>query len=118
MPMTLTPAQFFQALSDSTRIRSLLLLAQEEALCCELTYALNMAQPKVSCHLALLRETGIVTDRRQGQWIYYRFNTALPCWAQVVMDANIEAVKDQQPCRDDCSQLMAMPNRPGNACCA
>ena len=117
--MTLTPTQFFQALSDATRLRSLFLLAQEGELCvCELTHALNIVQPKISRHLALLREAGIVIDRRQGQWIYYRLNAELPCWAQVAMDAAVDAAKDQQPYRDDYSQLMTMPNRPGTVCCA
>lgn len=117
--MILTPAQLFQALSDTTRLRSLFLLAQEGELCvCELTHALNMVQPKVSRHLALLREAGIVIDHRQGQWIYYRLHPELPSWAKTVIDAAVDEAKNQQPYLDDHVALVAMPNRPGAACCA
>ncbi len=65
--------QFFKALSDLTRLRMLVLLNCEGELCvCELTHALDEIQPKISRHLAQLRELGVVLDRRQGQWIYYR----------------------------------------------
>lgn len=117
--MTLTPAQLFQALSDSTRLRSLFLLAQEGELCvCELTYALDIIQPKVSRHLALLRDAGLVTDQRQGQWVYYRLNPELPRWAQQVINATVAEASKQQPYRDDRQTLKTMPNRPDAACCA
>jgi len=55
--------QFFQLLSDETRLRCLLLLQKEGELCvCELVYALDIIQPKISRHLAALRDAGIVTD--------------------------------------------------------
>jgi len=117
--MALTPAQFIQALSDATRLRSLLLLAREDELCvCELTHALDIIQPKVSRHLALLRDAGIVCDRRQGQWIYYRLNPDLPDWARDIIDAADSGAENQQPYLDDRQTLMDMPNRPGTACCA
>ena len=118
-PMTLTPAQLFQILSDTTRLRSLLLLAREEELCvCELTHALDIIQPKVSRHLALLRDAGIVCDRRQGQWIYYCLNPDLPDWTRDIIDATVAGADDQQPFINDWQALKAMPNRPGAACCA
>jgi len=117
--MTLTPAQFFQTLSDATRLRSLLLLAREDELCvCELTHALDIIQPKVSRHLALLRDAGMVRDRRQGQWIYYRLNPDLPDWARDAIDAAARGAADQQPYLNDRQTLQDMPNRPGTACCA
>jgi len=117
--MTLTPAQFIQALSDSTRLRSLLLLAREVELCvCELTHALSVIQPKVSRHLALLRDAGIVCDRRQGQWIYYRLNPELPDWSRMIIDAAVNGAEEQQTYQNDHQALKDMPNRPGGACCA
>lgn len=117
--MTLSLEQFIQTLSDTTRLRSLLLLARENELCvCELTHALGVIQPKVSRHLALLRDAGIVCDRRQGQWIYYRLNPDLPGWACNIIDATIAGAEDQQPFINDWQSLKDMPNRPGAACCA
>ena len=63
--MNIDPEFLFRALGDTTRLRCLMLLELEGELCvCELTYALHIAQPKVSRHLSVLRETGLVQDRR------------------------------------------------------
>jgi ArsR family transcriptional regulator len=110
---------FFKALCDLTRLRMLVLLGREGELCvCELTHALNEIQPKISRHLALLREIGVVLDRRQGQWIYYRLNPDLPDWARTVLSATAEGVIAQSPFEEDRQSLHDMPNRPESACCA
>jgi ArsR family transcriptional regulator len=84
--MTMDPDLLFKALADTTRLRMLMLLVMEGELCvCELTHALDEIQPKISRHLAQLRESGVVQDRRQGQWIYYRINPNLPEWAREVL---------------------------------
>jgi ArsR family transcriptional regulator len=111
--------QFFKALSDLTRLRMLVLLRSEGELCvCELTQALDEIQPKISCHLAQLRETGVVLDRRQGQWIYYRLNPDLPDWTREVLAATAAGMITQSPFNDDRQSLTEMPNRPESACCA
>jgi ArsR family transcriptional regulator len=110
---------FFKALCDPTRLRMLVLLGCEEELCvCELTHALDEIQPKISRHLAQLREIGAVVDRRQGQWIYYRLNPALPGWARTVLTATTEGLVMQRPFSSDRQSLRNMPNRPRAACCA
>ena len=117
--MDIQLSQFFQLLSDGTRLRSLLLMQQEGELCvCELVHALGVIQPKISRHLAALRDAGVVKDRRQGQWIYYQINPDLPDWARQVIDATVTKAVAQQPFIDDLSILAKMPNRPGVACCA
>ena len=110
---------FFQLLSDETRLRSLMLMQQEGELCvCELVHALGLIQPKVSRHLAAMRDAGLVVDRRQGQWIYYRLNPDLPKWAlKVMQDTAAEAV-NREPYVNDMAALAEMPNRPDAACCA
>ena len=65
-------AELFQALSHPVRLRILDLLACQEACVCHLTAVLDQRQPYVSQQLATLRETGLVTDRREGTLIYYR----------------------------------------------
>lgn len=117
--MNMQADQFFKALSDLTRLRMLALLSHEGELCvCELTHALGEIQPKISRHLAQLRELGVVQDRRQGQWIYYRLNSRLPAWAREVLLAASEGVIAQSPFNEDLQALTEMPNRPGSACCA
>ena len=117
--MTIAPEAFFKTLSDATRLRLLVLLSREGELCvCELTHALRESQPKISRHLALLREAHVLLDRRQGQWVYYRLNPALPGWAQAIISTASEGVAGLAPFRADQRALCSMPNRPGNACCA
>lgn len=73
---------FHKCLADQTRLRTVLLIADKKELCvCELMSALQISQPKISRHLALLRQHGVLQDRRQGQWVFYRLNTQLPEWA-------------------------------------
>ena len=77
---------FFKCLSDPTRLDILKMVLAKENLCvCEITEALNLSQPKISRHLALLRNLSILRDQRKGQWVYYRLNPDLPEWAVSVL---------------------------------
>lgn len=117
--MNIQADQFFKILGDLTRLRALVLLSREGELCvCELTHALDEIQPKISRHLALLREAQLVLDRRQGQWIYYRLNPKLPDWAQAVLSETAEGIEQQAPFAADQRALSKMPNRPKSTCCA
>ncbi len=68
-----TLQRVFKTLADSTRVRLLALLEREELAVQELTQVLDMAQSSVSRHLAILRDAGLLRDRRDGTWVYYRF---------------------------------------------
>ncbi|UOG93070.1 MAG: metalloregulator ArsR/SmtB family transcription factor [Candidatus Thiothrix sulfatifontis] len=82
---------FTKALADQTRLRLLLLLASGRELCvCELTQALELAQPKISRHLAILREASVLQDRKAGLWVYYCLHAELPTWALEVL-ANLQS---------------------------
>jgi ArsR family transcriptional regulator, arsenate/arsenite/antimonite-responsive transcriptional repressor len=67
--------RFFQALGDNTRLRLLNLMADQEICVCYFVEILNQPQPKISRHLAYLRNAGIVTTRRDGKWMHYRIVT-------------------------------------------
>lgn len=85
--MELKPLDFLNALADATRLRLVTLLMRHRELCvCELVQALDMPQPKVSKHLAILRNLQIIRGRRAGQWVHYRINPGLPAWARRAMD--------------------------------
>lgn len=78
----MSPLELFKNLSESTRLYSLLLIKQEQELCvCELMEALELSQPKISRHLALLREANLLETERRGQWIFYRLSSELEDWA-------------------------------------
>jgi len=112
------PADLLPLLADPTRLRCVTLLAAEGELCvCELTAALAVAQPKVSRHLALMRDGGVVADRRDGRWIHYRLSPALPAWARRVIDELATAAAVAPPFTDDRARLAAMAGRPTHLCC-
>lgn len=114
-----TVENFFPALADPTRLRCLLLLATESELCvCELTHALGESQPKISRHLATLREAGIVSDRREGLWIHYRINPDLPAWAREILSTASQANAVAKPFAQDRKRLRGAPTRPPVRCCA
>ena len=67
-------SQHFRLLSDSTRLRLLMLVDREELSVAELAAITQLAQPRVSTHLAKLKEAGLVIDRREGVSVYYRMS--------------------------------------------
>jgi ubiquinone/menaquinone biosynthesis C-methylase UbiE/DNA-binding transcriptional ArsR family regulator len=74
----------FKLLADPTRVRILALLEREELAVQELMEVLGMAQSRVSRHLAILREAGLLRDRREGTFVFYRL--VLPAegaWAEL-----------------------------------
>lgn len=112
------PAELFAALSHDTRLRCMLLLLANEELCvCELTETIGAAQPHVSRHLAHLRETGLVSDRRDGLWIHYRLNPDLPDWVVTVLGQSALAVTGLQPFDDDLAAFARLSDRPGQSRC-
>jgi ArsR family transcriptional regulator, arsenate/arsenite/antimonite-responsive transcriptional repressor len=64
-------ARLFQALSDEVRLEIISLIGDGEHCVCEITSALDIAQSRLSFHLKVLKDAGLVTDRRDGRWIYY-----------------------------------------------
>src|SRR6185295_12946993 len=71
---TESAVRWFHALSDETRLDIIERLVSGERCVCELTDALDAAQSRLSFHLKTLRDAGLVTDRRQGRWVYYTLN--------------------------------------------
>lgn len=108
---------FFKMLADSTRLRCLMLMQAEGELCvCELTHALNLSQPKISRHLAHLREAGILVARRNGTWMNYRINPELQGWALQILQLTLNGVRTTEPFSSDRKMLEKMSNRPELAC--
>lgn len=64
--------QLFKGLADVTRLRILNLLMHGELCVCDIQYVLQSSQPNVSRHLIYLKNSGLVSDRRDGQRMYYR----------------------------------------------
>jgi len=71
---TTQAARWFHALSDETRLEIVERLIGGERCVCELTDLMDAAQSRLSFHLKTLKDADIVTDRREGRWVYYTLN--------------------------------------------
>lgn len=110
-PPEYNPVSVFRALGDDLRLAILMLVRDQRKLCVyELTTALGSSQPKVSRHLAILKEAGLLATERQGQWVYYLLNPQLPQWLIRVLDetsgSNTTLVEQET------ERLRAMTDRP------
>ena len=104
-------APLFAALADRTRLRLLNLIAGREVCVCYLVEVLRQGQPKISRHLAYLRNAGIVTARREGKWMHYRLARPEDPAASSVLDAVFESFKLDREMQSDLTRL-------SRACCA
>ncbi len=107
------PHQLFKLLSDETRLRCLLLIARQQSLCvCELTAALDESQPKISRHLAQLRQSGVLTDERRGQWVYYQLSNSLLSWQLAMIEQLATTPELLEQYQEDAARLDSMADRP------
>ncbi|MDJ0739976.1 MAG: metalloregulator ArsR/SmtB family transcription factor [Gammaproteobacteria bacterium] len=115
--MNIRPAELFAVLSHESRLRCVLLLFARGELCvCDLTQVIGEPQPNISRHLGQLRALGLVTDRRDGQWIHYRLNPLLPDWVERVIEASADAVRTQPPFVGDRRAVARLTGAATNRC--
>ncbi len=111
------PSQLFTILSDPTRLRALMLIQAEGEVCvCEFTHALDESQPKISRHLAVMREAGVVDARREGTWMHYRIHPDLPDWAKRMIETIHHRIGELGPHPEDLEKLAEMNSRPERNC--
>ena len=97
--------QYFKALADGSRLRILNLLVQGELCVCDVQYVLDIPQPNVSRHLAYLKNSGIVLDRRDGYRIYYRLSDPKHKTKKLFYDFLYKAFQDEAQLKDDTMRL-------------
>jgi ArsR family transcriptional regulator len=102
--------RFFQALGDNTRLRLLNLMGDQEICVCYFVEILNQPQPKISRHLAYLRNAGIVTTRRDGKWMHYRIVMPPNEGAAKVLQQILRWFKEEKTMQADRAKLT-------KACC-
>jgi ArsR family transcriptional regulator len=96
---------FFLALADKTRLRLLNLMRDEEICVCFFTEVLGESQPKISRHLAYLRNAGLVEARRDGKWMHYRIIEPENEVSKRVLQETLEGLKEQDDMREDYEKL-------------
>jgi ArsR family transcriptional regulator len=112
-----TLAGLFAALADATRLRLLNLMAGDgliagrEVCVCHFVKILGQSQPKISRHLAYLRQAGIVAARRQGKWMHYSISPPADAAVSAVLAAALAALQSNQRMQADRARL-------ARACCA
>lgn len=86
------PISFYKSMTDTIRLKTLMLAHYHGELCvCELMEAMEEdSQPKISRNLAVLKRAKVITDRKHGQWVFYRINIELPLWAKSVIAQTTE----------------------------
>jgi len=110
-PVDFDPVTVFKALGDQLRLACLLLIREQTKLCvCELTTALDIPQPKASRHLGILREAGLLSAERHGQWMYYSLNPRMPEWVQLVIEGTADG--NSGLVSTELERLGCMPERP------
>jgi ArsR family transcriptional regulator len=98
----------FLALGDKTRLRIINLIRGGEVCVWFFTEVLNESQPKISRHLAYLRNAGVVTTRREGKWIYYRIAVPHDPLELSILQGVVDSLDAQPELRGEYSSLLAM----------
>ncbi|MBM4146110.1 MAG: metalloregulator ArsR/SmtB family transcription factor [Nitrospira sp.] len=93
----------YKALSEEIRLRILKLLEHGELCVCDIVTALDMIQPKVSFHLSVLKEAGLLRDRRQGKWIHYRIDDS-DIFRRFLLLSTLERISEESV-KDDIKRL-------------
>src|SRR6202050_5320303 len=110
-PKAFNMERFFQALGDSTRLRLLNLMGDQEICVCYFVEILDQPQPKISRHLAYLRSAGIVAARREGKWMHYRIVMPTNIGAAQVLKQTLGWLKEEKAMQADRARLT-------KACCS
>jgi len=103
-------ARFFQALGDPTRLRLLNLMGDREICVCYFVEILGSPQPKISRHLAYLRNVNIVAARREGKWMHYRIVPPPHAGAARILKQTLETLREEKTAQADMARL-------AKACC-
>ncbi len=97
--------ELFKALSDPTRLRIMVLLAEKELCVCQLEDALNLSQVKVSRHLNVLRHARMVESRRDGLWVQYSQSKPKNCLEKRVFACFKKCLRKDKFCLADIERM-------------
>lgn len=106
---------FFTALADKTRLRLLNLMRDDEICVCFFTEVLGDSQPKISRHLAYLRNSGLVEARREGKWMLYRISMPEDAGKRKVLRETLDWLASQEEMKkdyEDLAKVCCAPNAP------
>ncbi|MGE4132558.1 MAG: ArsR/SmtB family transcription factor [Bdellovibrionales bacterium] len=116
--INVAPETVFQALSDSTRIRIVRLLAEgnEEACLCEIADSLDEPQYKLSRHLKVLRQSGLLSASKEGRWVYHCLVQGSPFFDSLISSIRALSDQDKMFSTDQKKFRKRIPQRDGGRC--
>jgi ArsR family transcriptional regulator len=109
-PKSFDLVRLFAALADPTRLRLLNLMNGREVCVCYFVEILKEGQPKISRHLAYLRNAGVVSARREGKWVHYSIEWPQDAAAAAILNAALTSLKSDREMQADMEKL-------SRACC-
>jgi ArsR family transcriptional regulator len=98
-------SRVFRALGDETRVRIVALLSHGELCVCHVERALELPQPTISRHLAVLRTAGVVSARRDGTWVYYSLAAQADAHVQAMVEGVTQTFAAQRTLRADLARI-------------
>jgi DNA-binding transcriptional ArsR family regulator len=102
---------FFKALSDPTRLRIMVLLAEKRLCVCQIEDAMNLSQAKVSRHLNVLRNARLVEAKREGPWVYYSQTKSKNCLEESVFGCFKKCLRKDKFCLTDIARMTKCSSR-------
>jgi len=109
-------ADFYKALGDETRLKVLQMLTEKEMCVCEIIDRLDISQPAVSHHLKILKQAGLVTDSRDGKWVYYSLNGGV--FEDIFKGEGLEIIQSfAEPLKRKLNNLQPSPSRTDPSLC-
>ncbi len=116
--MHIEQAKLFSVLSNHIRLRCLYLLAVNGEVCvCEVVDALCITQPSASKSLISLKTAGLVSDRRDANWIYYSLRNDLPAWVITILRTTVAELGASRACVADEKRFKRLVIRPRSIAC-
>lgn len=108
--------KMFKALADPTRLRIMLLLLEEELCVCELESILGMEQSRISHALRTLRDAGLIEERREARWVFYRAAKGLPGALTTYLKASAGGNEQALADRRKATELLEAAKPSGKRC--
>ena len=88
-----------ESLSDPIRINILELMMDGEICVCDIVKVTGLSQPKISYHIKILKDSGLISDRQEGRWVYYKLNLEVLSEIQNWMCILIQSSKNKRNCK-------------------
>jgi|SRR5687768_12343802 ArsR family transcriptional regulator, arsenate/arsenite/antimonite-responsive transcriptional repressor len=98
--------QLLKAIADETRLRIVALLAHGELCVCHVQDALELSQPNASRQLGILRSAGVIDQRRDGNWMFYRLTEQADEDRRRLLKAVVSGFAQQEVLRRDVAKLL------------